>query len=95
MRKGNTVSSVVLSFGLIAVFAFTALVAATHFNTAQSQEAAVAATRGPYMIAGGDRFSIWRIDQATGRVSYCMRDTQSMDPKFIATRPPFCSAWSQ
>lgn len=74
-----------VSLGLALAFPF--------FNKAFSQTEI--ATRGPYMIAGGDKTMIWRIDQATGKVSYCMRDSVSMDPKFIQTRAPYCSAWSQ
>ncbi|MDB5478580.1 MAG: hypothetical protein JWM96_1075 [Alphaproteobacteria bacterium] len=64
------------------------------FTVAYSQTAAP--PRGPYMIAaaGDDRNTIWRIDQSTGRVSYCMRNITSMDAQLIASRPPFCSAWS-
>lgn len=51
--------------------------------------------RGPYMLAGGDKMMIWRIDQGTGKVSYCMRDSVSSDPQYIRTRAPYCSAWSQ
>lgn len=68
--------------------------AASFFSSAFSQSEAVE-TRGPYMIAGGDKMMVWRIDQATGRVSYCQRDTVSMDAQFIRTRPPACSAWSR
>lgn len=49
--------------------------------------------RGPYMIARGDDNYAWRIDQATGMVSFCIRDTQSTDRKFIKQRGPYCSAW--
>lgn len=52
-------------------------------------------TRGPYMLAAGDKMMVWRIDQTTGKVSYCMRDSVSMDPQFLRTRAPYCSAWSQ
>lgn len=62
------------------------------FTVARSQNAV--APRGPYMIAGGDKMMVWRIDQATGMVSYCMRDTVSTDPKFIQQRAPYCSVWS-
>lgn len=80
----QTLLLVVMAFGLALAFSF--------FNTAFSQSDA---TRGPYMIAAGyDRTMVWRVDQATGRVSYCRIDNQSLDPKFIAGRPPFCSAWS-
>lgn len=79
-----------LMLGVLALglgFAFVA------YNSAFSQ-AVPPVTRGPYMIAGGDKMIVWRVDQATGKVSYCMRDTVSMDPKFIATRATYCSAWS-
>ncbi len=51
---------------------------------------------GPFMLAaaGNDNNSVWRIDQASGRVSYCQRSGNSSDPAYIATKPPFCSAWS-
>jgi hypothetical protein len=50
--------------------------------------------RGPYMLAGGDRTMIWRIDQATGKVSFCTRDTVSTDKQYLATYQPYCSGWS-
>ena len=62
------------------------------FTAARSQTPV--ATRGPYMIAAGDKMMVWRIDQSTGMVSYCMRDSVSTDPKFIQQRAPYCSAWS-
>ena len=83
----RTLLMIVIAAGL--AFSFSAFL-----NTAQSQTPP-AETRGPYMIASGDKLMVWRIDQATGKVSYCMRDTQSTDPRFIATRRPFCSAWSE
>ena len=85
-----------VSFSMIAVFAVAALIAFSiiggFFNKAQSQDDGV---RGPFTIApaGDDRLTVWRIDQSSGRVSFCVRDTQSQDPKFIAGRAPFCSAW--
>ena len=78
---------------IFSAFAFVILLTLSVITSAQSQQAAM--LRGPFMLAAGDKQTTWRIDQATGRVSYCMRDTNSMDPKFIATRPPFCSAWSE
>jgi hypothetical protein len=66
-------------------FAFSA------FTVARSQTNDV---RGPFMLAGGDRTMIWRIDQATGKVSFCTRDTASTDSKYLATYSPYCSNWS-
>lgn len=63
------------------------------FTAARSQTATT--PRGPFMIAGGDKMMVWRIDQSTGMISYCMRDSVSTDPKFITQRAPYCSAWSQ
>lgn len=90
--KGNTGFSVLA----ITAIAFAALLTFSYINTAQSQQAPTP-PRGPFMLAtaGDDRLAVWRIDQASGRVSYCVRDTQSQDAKFIATRAPFCSAWSE
>lgn len=51
--------------------------------------------RGPFMIARGDDNFVWRIDQATGLMSYCYRDTTSLDRTLIKQRPPYCSAWGQ
>lgn len=73
--------------------AMAALLFSAGFNLAQSQDNT---KRGPFMIAAGsDRMVVWRVDQATGAISYCIRDIVSMDRKFIASRPPFCSAWSE
>lgn len=90
-HKGKTVLSVLAIFA----FAFVTLFVSSVYNTAQSQQAA--AVRGPFAIApaGNDQLSVWRIDQATGRVSFCVRNTQSQDPQLLATRAPFCSGWSE
>ncbi len=69
------------------------VLAVSVFTVAQSQNAIT--TRGPYMIAGGDKMMVWRIDQSTGAISYCMRDSVSTDPKFITQRAPYCSTWGQ
>jgi hypothetical protein len=48
-----------------------------------------------YMVAGnGDSLFVWRVNVATGAVSYCVRRDNSTDPRFIAERPPYCSAES-
>lgn len=69
------------------------LLAVLTVNSAQSQSAS-APPRGPFMMAAGDKYVVWRIDQSSGRVSFCTTNTQSTDEKFLATRAPFCSAWS-
>lgn len=51
--------------------------------------------RGPFGIASGSQNTVWRIDQSTGMVSYCMRDTISNDPALVRSRPPICSAWGR
>lgn len=51
--------------------------------------------RGPFAIASGSQNTVWRIDQSTGMVSYCIRDTISNDPALIRSRPPICSAWGR
>jgi hypothetical protein len=68
-------------------FAFSA------FTVARSQSTA-ADVKGPFMLAGGDRTMVWRIDQSTGKVSYCTRDTASTDQKYLETYSPYCSGWS-
>ncbi len=51
--------------------------------------------RGPFTLARGDDNFVWRIDQATGLMSYCYRDTSSLDRALIKQRPPYCSGWGQ
>lgn len=85
-KRRHTILLIAVILGLASAFSV-ATVALSQSNAS--------APRGPYMIAGGDRMMVWRIDQATGKVSYCMRDTNSTDPKFIAVRGPYCSAWSE
>jgi hypothetical protein len=84
------------TMGRLFVVAFVAALAALFlssvFNQAQSQDTG---KRGPFMISAGfDRMVVWRVDQATGAVSYCMRDSVSTDRRYIATHGAFCSAWS-
>jgi hypothetical protein len=76
---------VMVALGL--AFAFSA------FTVARSQSTA-ADVKGPFMLAGGDRTMVWRIDQATGKVSFCTRDTSSTDQKYLQGYTPFCSNWS-
>lgn len=66
------------------------------FPSASAASVQRAVPRGPFMIApaGDDRNAVWRVDQSTGRVSYCVRNINSVDPQLIASRAPFCSAWS-
>lgn len=77
--------------GFIAVMVTFALLVFLNSAHSQSESAPLA---GPYMIASGDRNMVWRIDQATGRVSYCQINSPSSDPKYVATQAPYCSAWS-
>jgi len=87
MSKRQSLLFAVAILGLAFVFSY--------LGSAFSQTTAPA-TRGPYAMAGSyDRMMIWRIDQATGKVSYCRIDSMSTDPKYMAERPPYCSAWSQ
>ena len=51
------------------------------------------APRGPFSLSAADENYVWRIDQATGLISYCYRDTTSLDRALIRQRPPFCSGW--
>jgi hypothetical protein len=64
-------------------------------SLAQQQQNAEQQPRGPFGIASGSQNTVWRIDQATGMVSYCMRDTISNDPGLVRSRAPICSAWSR
>ena len=56
-------------------------------NKAESQ------SRGAgYMIASDGGQFVWRVNTTTGQVSYCIRKDDSLDARFIAGRPPYCSA---
>ena len=48
-----------------------------------------------FMLAGDSGQFVWRVNVATGAVSYCVRRDNSVDESFIAQRPPFCSAQSK
>ena len=45
-----------------------------------------------YMIASNGSQFVWRVNVATGAVSYCVRRDNSTDENFIAKRAPYCSA---
>jgi hypothetical protein len=60
-----------------------------------AQQNTEATPRGPFSISSGSQNTVWRIDQSTGLVSYCIRDTVSNDPALIRSRPPICSAWGR
>jgi hypothetical protein len=51
--------------------------------------------RGGYMIASDGGQFVWRVNTSTGEISYCIRRDSSLDPRFIASRPPSCSAQTQ
>jgi hypothetical protein len=79
---------------MVAMIVMGLVFAVSIFTVARSQSNTIT-TRGPYMIAAGDKMMVWRIDQSTGAISYCMRDSVSTDPKFITQRAPYCSTWGQ
>lgn len=81
-QKTILISSIILAIAIVAA----------SFSPATSQG------RGSsYMIAGAGTNGqfIWRVNVATGAVSYCVRRDNSVDEKFIKNRPPFCSAESK
>lgn len=53
-----------------------------------------AQSSGRYTIASDGGAFVWRVDMATGSMSYCLRDNNSLDPRLIARRPPYCSGES-
>lgn len=73
--------------------AFTLVALCLWSFTAHAQDASVQTPRGPYMITSGSQNMVWRVDQTTGLVSYCIRDTVSTDPGLVRQRQPICSAW--
>lgn len=80
---------------LLATALIVSLATTAHAQTSPiSSDTAVPQPRGPYNIAA-DNNIVWRIDQSTGLISYCLRDTVSNDPGLIAQRPPLCSAWGR
>lgn len=44
-----------------------------------------------YMLGGGNDVFVWRVNIANGSVSYCRRDSSSIDPQFVSRQTPFCS----
>lgn len=78
---------------LIALMVVSALALFLAFQSAAQSQSDAAQPAGPFMISAYDRM-VWRVDQSTGRVSYCQTNTASTDPRFIATQAPYCSAWS-
>jgi len=83
MDKLNWPKAIVISSVILAV----AFVVASFSPPAVSQ-----GRGGSYMIASDGGQFVWRVNVATGSVSYCIRRDNSTDYKFIAERPPFCSA---
>jgi hypothetical protein len=78
-QKTFLISSVILGVAIIA----------SAFSPATSQG------RGSsYMVASDGGQFVWRVNVATGAVSYCIRRDNSTDQSFIAERPPYCSAES-
>ena len=47
-----------------------------------------------YMIASDGGNFAWRINRATGAVSYCIRKDSSLDEVYVSRIAPFCSAES-
>lgn len=76
---------------ILATVTFVTLALSTVYAQQQQQPA----PRGPFTISSGSQNTAWRIDQSTGMVSYCQRDTVSNDPALIRSRPPVCSVWGQ
>jgi hypothetical protein len=70
------------------------LLATINDSRAQINAPTTIVTNGPYMIAAGEMNTVWRIDQSSGRVSICQYQVTSNNPRDLADRKPFCSAWS-
>jgi hypothetical protein len=47
-----------------------------------------------FMIASDGGQFAWRVNVATGQVSYCVRRDNSLDEGLLERRPPYCSAQS-
>jgi hypothetical protein len=84
MKSLNWQKTILISSIILAVAIVTA-----SFSPAISQG------RGSsFMMAGDGGQFAWRVNVGTGAVSYCVRRDNSIDQKFIAKRPPYCSAQS-
>ena len=59
---------------------------------ASLKPAASQAGGSSFMIASDGGQFAWRVNVVTGAVSYCVRRDNSTDERFIAQRPPYCSA---
>ena len=75
-QKTILISSVILACAII----FASLTPATSQGRGSS-----------FMIASDGGQFVWRVNVATGAVSYCVRRDNSTDERFIAQRPPYCS----
>jgi len=76
-QKTTLISSIVLAIAIVSA----------SFSPATSQGRGAS-----YMIASDGGQFVWRVNVATGAVSYCIRKDNSTDERFIAERPPYCSA---
>jgi hypothetical protein len=78
-QKTILISSIILAIAIVTA----------SFSPATSQG------RGSsFMIASSGGQFVWRVNVATGAISYCLRRDDSTDQKYIAKRAPFCSAQS-
>lgn len=70
------------------------ILAATFIFATFSPLASQAPGGASYMIAGNSGQFVWRVDTASGEVSYCVRRDNSIDPELLKRRPPYCSSSS-
>jgi hypothetical protein len=75
---------------LIATIAISIAISVSSFAPAVSQGRGAS-----YMVASDGGQFVWRVNVATGAISYCLRRDNSTDESFIAQRPPYCSAESK
>ncbi|MBK67008.1 MAG: hypothetical protein CMP22_02625 [Rickettsiales bacterium] len=70
------------------------IILAAAFVFASFSPLASQSSGGNYMIAGNSGQFVWRVDQASGSISYCVRRDNSIDPDLLKRRPPYCSSGS-
>jgi len=74
---------------------FSVIILAVAIVTASFSSPATSQGRGSsFMVASDGGQFVWRVNVATGAVSYCVRRDNSTDENFINRRAPYCSAQS-
>ena len=84
----QTPQAVLIGFILIA--------AALYFgtNTPAASQDSNSGPKGPFHLSAPSSNLVWRIDEASGAVSYCIRTNPGMTDRIVQSTVPICSGWS-